>query len=401
MWTLYNIPVLAVGVRHLRRAGQKKRKTLAVLEEKLPFVSIIVPVKDEARVVGRLLDALLRLDYPSEKREIVIVEDGSVDKTVEICREYVRRYPSQTKLVRQSISKGKPSALNYALKHVKGEIVGVFDADNVPEPEVLLRIAEYFADPSVGAVQGRACTINSDENMLTRIISNEEALRCKAYICGKDVLGLFIPLTGSCYFVRKSVIGEVGGWDNESLSEDTEMAAKLLERSFQTRFAPDVVSWQESPANLKQLFKQRLRWFRGTMEVALHYGRLIAKKPDMMGIDAEMTLIGPYMLPLCLVSYVITGYTLLSGVKLDFFYTLFLYGISVFSMISLLAIGLALVFTAKPRRTSNLLCLPLIYLYWSLQITVSVVALLQILLRTQRKWLKTVKSGVVIRCPSK
>jgi cellulose synthase/poly-beta-1,6-N-acetylglucosamine synthase-like glycosyltransferase len=236
---------------------------------------------------------------------------------------------------------------------------------------------------------------------LTRIISHEEAVRYKAYICGKDVLGLFIPLTGSCYFVRKSVIEEIGGWDNESLSEDTEMAAKLLERGFQTRFAPDVVSWQESPASFKQLFRQRLRWFRGCMEVALHYGRLLVKKPNVIGIDAEMTLIGPYMAPLCLVSYVVTGYTLLGGVKLDFFSTLFLYGISVLSMVSLLVVGLALAFTAKPRKTSNLLCLPLIYLYWSLQIIVSVVALLQILLRRQRKWLKTVKSGVVIRRASK
>lgn len=98
VWTLYNIPILVAGVRHLRRSGEKTRKISLLSKERLPTVSIIVPVKDEEKVVGRLLEALLRLDYPSEKREIVIVEDGSVDKTVELCREYVRRYPGQVRL---------------------------------------------------------------------------------------------------------------------------------------------------------------------------------------------------------------------------------------------------------------------------------------------------------------
>ena len=83
VWGLYNIPILAVGVRHLRRSSRGKSFS-KFGKERLPMVSIIVPVKDEERVVGRLLKALLRMDYPVEKREIVIVEDGSVDKTVEI-----------------------------------------------------------------------------------------------------------------------------------------------------------------------------------------------------------------------------------------------------------------------------------------------------------------------------
>ena len=317
VWTLYNIPILVAGVRNLRRSSGKRRKFSFLREEGLPTVSIIVPVKDEEKVVGRLLEALLRLDYPPEKREIVIVEDGSVDKTVKLCREYARRYPGQVRLLRQRTSNGKPSALNYALKHVKGEVVAVFDADSVPEPDTLLKAVEHFEDPSVAAVQGRACSINADANMLTKFVSYEEAVRYETYMRGKDVLNLFVPLTGSCYFVRRGVLLEVDGWDDASLSEDMEVALKLTKEGYRIRYAPEIRCWQEYPVNLAQLIKQRMRWFRGTMEIALKYGRLVTK-PNRRNVDAEMTLMGPYMFILCLLSYFMLLHTLLVPVQQNF-----------------------------------------------------------------------------------
>jgi len=393
IWTLYNIPILAVGVRNLRRSGRKGRKTSPLHVEELPTVSIIVPVRDEERVVDRLLRALVRLNYPPEKREIIIVEDGSVDETVGICKEYARRYSDQVRLIRRSVSNGKPSALNYALKHVRNEIVAVFDADNVPEPDALMKAVRYFEDSSVAAVQGRTCAINAEENMLTRFISYEETVRYEVYIRGKDVLGLFVPLTGSCYFVRRSMLDEVGGWDAECLSEDVELAVRLTERGHKIKYASDVRSWQENPSNLSQLFRQRARWFRGTMEVGLKYGRLV-KKLDRRCIDAEITLAGPYVFILCLVGYLITVYSLLISLQSNTVSTIMANVTSLFTVFLLSIAGIALIYATKPRKTSNVLWLPFIYAYWGIQNFVALYALIQIVLRRPRRWVKTTKTGV-------
>lgn len=357
----------------------------------LPTVSIIVPVRDEERVVGRLLDALVRLDYPPEKREIIIVEDGSVDETVGICKEYARRYSDQVRLVRRSVSNGKPSALNYALKHVRNEIVAVFDADNVPELDALMKAVRYFEDSSVASVEGRACAINCAENMLTRFISYEEAVRYKAYIGGKDVLGLFVPLTGSCYFVRRSVIDEVGGWDAECLSEDMELGVRLWSKGYSIKYAPDVRSWQENPANLSQLFRQRMRWLRGCMEVALRYGKLV-KKLDKKSVDVEVTLAAPYMFAICFLGYLMVIYAFLVR---NAFLMFMAQVASLFSLIPSFVFGIVLIYVTRPRKMRNLLWLPLIYAYWGLHSLITLYALIQIVLRRPRRWVKTTKKGVV------
>jgi len=396
VWTLYNIPVLAVGLRNLRQSSRRRIEKSLQDEEKLPLFSIIVPVKDEEKVVGRLLEALLKIDYPPERREIVIVEDGSLDNTVQLCREYVTQYPGQIKLLCQATSSGKPSALNYALYHVKGELIAVFDADNVPEPDVLREAVEHFEDPSVAAVQGRACSINADVNMLTKFLSYEEAVRYETYIRGKDVLNLFVPLTGSCYFIRKSVLRDVNGWDNASLSEDVEMALKLTKRGYRIKYAPEIHSWQENPENLTQLIKQRIRWFRGEMEIAIKYGKLIAK-PNRVKIDAEVTLAGPYMFVLCLMSYLMLLATFFMPFPQGFVFGTLNPFTFVINMIPLFVIGIALVYVTKPRRALNLLWLPFIYAYWTLQTFLASYAFLQIILRRPAKWTKTVKTGIATK----
>jgi len=396
VWTLYNIPILVAGVRHLRRSGEKERKFSSLSKDRLPTVSIIVPVKDEERVVGRLLKSLLKLDYPWEKKEIVVVEDGSVDKTVGICGKYAGRYPDRVRVVRRSVSDGKPSALNCALKHVRGEIVGVFDADNVPEPDVLMRAVRYFEDSSTAAVQGRQCSINADENMLTKFISYEEGVRYETYLRGKDALNLFVPLTGNCYFVRRNVLEEIGGWDGEALSEDMELSARLTGRGHRVRYASDVKSWQENPANLTQLFKQRTRWFRGCMEVSLKYGKLL-KRLDRRCIDAEITLTGPYMFVPCLLGYLMGICSFLNLIQPSLLFMIMAQGAMLLTTVTLFLIGIGLFYLTKPRKITNLLWLPFVYAYWSIQNLIALYALIQIVLKRPRRWTKTMKTGVVTK----
>jgi len=275
IWAFYNVPILVAGVKNLYKNRHEARKKRAS-NKFLPTFSIIAPVKNEEKVVGRLLTSLSKLNYPAEKSEIVIVEDGSSDKTLEICMNYAKERPN-VKVLHRSFSNGKPSALNFGINHSKGEIIAIFDADNIPDSNVLDAVREYFEDPNVAAVQGKTLSINPKENMLTQFISYESAVYGEVYLRGKDVLNLFVHLTGSCQFVRRSVLEKLEGFDENVLSEDVELSARLTKNNYKIRYASDVVAWQESPSKVNTLFKQRTRWFRGITELAFKYGKLMAK----------------------------------------------------------------------------------------------------------------------------
>jgi cellulose synthase/poly-beta-1,6-N-acetylglucosamine synthase-like glycosyltransferase len=393
IWTLYNIPIVVAGVRNLH-SSKRKKKLLFSDKKKLPTISVIVPVKNEENVVGRIINALMKADYPQDKKEIVIVEDGSVDRTAEICRKFAEENPSQVKLVRRSVSDGKPSALMAALKHATGEIVGVLDADNVPEPDILLRVAYYFNDSSVVALQGRVLAINAEENMLTKFVAQEETVRYEGFIGGKEALGLFVPLNGSCYFVRKTVIEDIGGWDTTVLSEDMELAARLIHKGHKIKYASDVRSWQEYPASLTGFFKQRVRWFRGTMEVGVKYGKLLGNL-NRMSLDTEITLVGPFVFISFILGYLISMLSLIVPVELDFLSLSLANVTSVLTVILLAAGGVAMVYGKKPRKIKNILWVPFIFLYWIIQNFIASYALLQIIMRRPQHWLRTEKKGII------
>jgi cellulose synthase/poly-beta-1,6-N-acetylglucosamine synthase-like glycosyltransferase len=389
-WCSYNGLILVAGIKHLKNSHEKKGASSFSGDP--PTISIIIPAKNEEKVIGRCLEAFLRVDYPREKMEVIVVEDGSKDKTAEICAEYAERYPGLIRLLRKPNSNGKPSALNFGLKHARGEIIGVFDADSVPEPDVLKKVAYYFSELRVEALQGRTLTINADENALAKLTSYEEALRYM-HIQGKEVLDLFVPFTGSCYFVKKRLLMEVGGWD-ECLSEDMELAAKLLERGVEVKYAPDVRCWQEVPSRFRTLYRQRKRWFRGSMEVALRYGRLL-KRLDKRSLDAEATLAGPFMFVPCLLGYFLgalstTSLSSLEG-ALGALAQLFLLA----NVSTLFIIGAALSCIAESRGKARSLWVPLVYAYWMAQIVVALHALVELLSRRPAKWERTEKTGAI------
>ena len=219
-------------------------------------------------------------------------------------------------------------------------------------------------------------------------------MRYDGFMGGKEVLGLFVPLNGSCYFVKRAVLEAVGGWDTQTLSEDMELAARLIDKGYKIKYASDVRSWQEYPASLTAFFKQRLRWFRGTMEVGFKYGKLL-KNWNRVSLDAEVTMAGSFILISCLVGYLIPIFSILIPLKPDFV-SLFLGNVTSFLTVVLLALaGGAMVYATKPRKLRNLLWLPFIYLYWILQNFIATYALLQILLRRPKRWIKTEKKGVI------
>jgi len=391
IWNLYNIPIVAVGVRDLLRDKKKRGKTLLGNGGKLPTVSIIVPAKNEEKVIGRLLQALLRLDYPSEKKEIIVVNDGSTDRTGQICSEYASHHQGIL-VLQKPTSTTKAAALNFGLQHARGEIVAIFDADSVPELDTLLKVAERLKNSSVAAVQGRICSINADENMLTKFLSYEEAFQFEAYTRGKDILSLYVGLAGSCQFIRRRVLEEIGGWNEEALTEDMEMSLRLVEKDHDIRYASEVRCWEERPSSFLGLMRQRARWFRGSIEVGLKYGKLL-KRFSRKRFDAEMTLFGTYMIILCVSCYfmAISSFLVPSNVVL----TLAIQVLSLFTVITLFMVGVALIYVTKPLKMSNLVWLPFVYVYWGIQSFVALYALLQVVLRRPRKWSKTPRTGAV------
>jgi cellulose synthase/poly-beta-1,6-N-acetylglucosamine synthase-like glycosyltransferase len=386
-WTLYNGSIIYVGIKN-------KCKQTTFLSDKsaeLPKISLIVPTKNEETVIRRCLDGILNIDYPKDKMQIIVVDGKSDDNTLKICSEFSEKYPENIKIISEKTANGKPAALNLALPYINGELVGVFDADSLPEKDVLSKVAFYFKDEKLKALQGRTTSLNEKNNALTRVIAMEERAWFQALMSGREKLQLFVPLTGSCQFVRTQVLKEFGGWDENSLTEDVELALRLVEKNHHIQYAPDVCSGQETPNNISSLVKQRVRWYRGYMETAIKYGRLL-DNVNKRTLDAEISMAGPFMMVVSLLSYINWFFVALflsqSNPIIDFT------GLVIaLTAVSLVSLGIGLTASEKPIKLRNILWIPSIYVYWLVQMFIAGWAFLKLVFRRKRVWTKTVKKG--------
>jgi cellulose synthase/poly-beta-1,6-N-acetylglucosamine synthase-like glycosyltransferase len=259
---------------------------------------------------------------------------------------------------------------------------------------LLKNAAPYFADNRVAAVQGRTMSINSSQNMLTQFCSYEEAVWCEAYLRGKDALGLFVHLRGSCQFIRRDVLDRLGGFDERILSEDMELSARLTKHGYSVRYGGDVCAWQESASNLRMFLRQRTRWLRGTMEVAFRYGGLM-KKPSIKNLDAEVTLITPFVIIASLFSYFVGSGVFAAAYPFSTVWQWLMFFSLLSTTMTVLLAGAALIYASKPKRVGNLLWLPFVFAYWGLQGFIALYAAILIIFRRPGRWVRTEKSGVV------
>jgi cellulose synthase/poly-beta-1,6-N-acetylglucosamine synthase-like glycosyltransferase len=385
-WTGYNGALIYIGVKN-----KHKQKLVRDKIDDLPKVSLIVPTKNEEKVIRRCLDGILNIDYPKDKMQVIVVDGNSNDSTCNVCSEFSGKYPGLFKVISEGTSKGKPSALNLALPYISGELVGTFDADSLPDRGVLRKVASYFDDNKIMAIQGRTTSLNEKSNALTRVIAMEEKAWFQMLLSGRERLQLFVPLMGSCQFVRKNVLDDMGGWDENSLTEDVELALRLVEKEHLIKYAPDVCSGQETPDRMSSLIKQRVRWYRGYMETAIKYGRLL-DKVNKRTVDAEISMAGPFMMIVSLLSYInwffVAIFLSQSNPVLDFTGL-----VIVLTAVSLISIGVALTASERPIKPKNLLWVPSIYVYWLLQMVIAGWAFLLLVFRRKRVWTRTAKTG--------
>lgn len=357
-----------------------------------PNVSVLVPVKNEEKVVGRLLDALSRLDYPRENLEVVVVEDGSGDRTLDICREFSRRFP-WIKIFHREKSNGKGDALNFAFRHSSGEIVATFDADDVPEPQAVKKALRYFNSPGVGAVHGYHRTLNLKESLIARLAAYETFLYRLAND-GKYALRLFVSFSGSNTFFRRSALEKVGLWDPTSLVEDAELSVRFAKARITTRLAP-VESWQEMPARLGSLFRQRIRWSGGNVQTGFKHWDAFRFMPWLRAFDMEALMMSPIMAILALVAWVLLGFGFVRvGLPLGTLLPL-LVVMGVLNVCYFGTMVVAVVSQAKTGVASYLGMIVATYPYATLISLANLAGLFSVGLLGRRLWLKTEKTGYV------
>lgn len=229
-----------------------------------PPLSVLVACHDEELVLDRLLAALGALDYPAEHLQLILVDDNSTDRTGELLDAWATGGPGRLVLHRPAGSTGgKSGALNAALSRVTGEIVVVFDADHRPRPDVLRRLARHFADPGTGAVQGRCQIMNGYESLVAELVEIDYLGGYLVNEYGRQAVYRLPAYGGACCAVRTASLRAVRGWNENTVTEDTDLTLRLLLSGQRVRYDVTAVDEEEAVVTVRRYWTQRYRWARG------------------------------------------------------------------------------------------------------------------------------------------
>ncbi|MDG3040556.1 glycosyltransferase [Roseicyclus marinus] len=229
-----------------------------------PVVSLLVPLYREQDIAATLVTHLSRLDYPPERLDVLLITEAD-DATTHRALNAAHLPPAWRVLtVPPGSPRTKPRALNFALSFARGEIVGVYDAEDRPEPDQITKIARRFAEspPEVACLQGRLDYFNARHNLMSRLFALEYAGWFRVMLPGVQHLGLVVPLGGTTQFLRRDVLVEVGGWDAHNVTEDAELGLRLVRRGYRTEIL-DSTTYEEANAAVLPWIRQRARWQKG------------------------------------------------------------------------------------------------------------------------------------------
>lgn len=237
----------------------------------LPFITIQLPIFNEIYVVERLIDNVLKLDYPKDRYEVQILDD-STDKTIDITNAKVAHYKALgfniDCIKREDRSGFKAGALKAATKYAKGEFIVIFDADFLPNPDFLRLTLPSFQDPSIGVVQTRWEHINQHYSLLTEMQAFQLNVHFTIEQRGRYEADYMLQFNGTAGVWRKSCIEDAGGWEADTLTEDLDLSYRAQLKGWKIKYLEDVTAPAELPAEINGLKSQQFRWMKGGAETA-------------------------------------------------------------------------------------------------------------------------------------
>ena len=271
-WVLL-IPTIAMLINSIVSI-KKQKEVIPYNEDELPFVSIFIPAHNEENTIEATVRSICKSEYYKGEEinyEVIVINDGSTDSTGEILSEIKKEIP-QLKIVTRHpprSGKGKGFVLNDALTLSQGEIIGVFDADTQIKTDYLMTIVQYL-NGDIDGVQSRVKMFNIDENYLARMQHLEFASFGNTLIA-KDNLGSTGFLGGNGQFVKKESIINSGRWDGFAVTEDLNLAIKIILEGGKIRYCGECAVYQEAVTEWKAFFRQRVRWAIGNFETLFVY----------------------------------------------------------------------------------------------------------------------------------
>jgi cellulose synthase/poly-beta-1,6-N-acetylglucosamine synthase-like glycosyltransferase len=245
-----------------------------------PRTAILIPAWNEAAVIASSVDRLMRLEYPPDRLRVFVIDDASTDETPAVARAKAAEYPGRVFHLRRKVGgQGKAHTLNHGLAAVLADdwmqAVLIMDSDVIYEPDSLRLMARHLADPGVGSVTAYIKEGSRPGNYLTRFIGYEYITAQAAARRSQNVLGAMACLAGGAQLHSRANIEAIGGQiETGSLAEDTITTFKTQLRGARVIFEPHAVVWAEEPCAIAGLWKQRLRWARGNLQVSRMFARV-------------------------------------------------------------------------------------------------------------------------------
>ena len=270
------------------------------------MVSIVVPAKNEEAVIEATVRSLCAIDYLEHGErcyEVIVVDDRSTDRTPGILERLAGEFPL-TIVSTPEGSVGKAAALNLGIARARADIIAVFDADARVAPDFLERTVPSLLERGVGGVQSRRMLYNASENALTRIQDYEYRVFQRNLQRARRALGGMVCFSGNGLLLRREALDDVGGWNEDALTEDIDLSVRFTLAGWEIRYCDDVVVWEEAVADFRALIRQRTRWFEGAIRCLGDHlpGILLGRGPLFKRADMLFFLGGTLVVTLALLT---------------------------------------------------------------------------------------------------
>ena len=297
-WLLVGLTII-LAVQTARMLMAKPVAVEIEPDADLPTVSILVPAKNESAVLADLVRSLYQLNYPRDRLDIWIIDDGSTDETPEILRKLQAQFPG-LQVHRRESKGGKAGALNAVFPFTRGEIILICDADAQVPSGFLQQTVPIFQKRAIGAVQVRKAISNADTNFLTRCQQMEMSSDCYLQIHRIAVAGMS-ELRGNGMFVRRELLEKSNGWNEDTGTEDLDLTFKVYLLGTEIEFVTTPAIQEEGVTTWKNLWYQRCRWAEGGYQRYLDYFPQILTLGGSKEIDMLLFFLLQFLLPIALI----------------------------------------------------------------------------------------------------